>query len=177
VSRLATVEIHKEELKFSGGHFMIFSAHHRETMHGHDYQMSVAFDCMVGTNGLSFDCRYYKNKLLVLCQMLDYHFILPQHSEFLQLEQQSDKWIVKVNGDTMSFLKKDVVVLPITNVTLEELSNWFLQQITKNKKELEAHTIHSVRVKIFNGRGESGASYWTEAAWAGARRNENKIMA
>lgn len=160
MSRLATVEIHKEELKFSAGHFMIISATHRENMHGHDYQVNVAFDCTVGSNGMSFDCRDYKQRLTKLCQQLEYRFILPSTSEFLRLEDAGDQWIVHVSNDILHFYKKDAVVLPITNATVEELSNWFVQQLTANAAELAEHKIHGLTVRVFNGRGESGASYW-----------------
>jgi 6-pyruvoyltetrahydropterin/6-carboxytetrahydropterin synthase len=160
VSRFATVEIHKEELKFSGGHFMIFSATERETMHGHDYQINVAFDTLIETNGLSFDCRYYRQKLLNLCAKLDYHFILPMRSEFLRLEETTDKWVVHFNNEVMEFIKRDAVPLAITNVTLEEISNWFLQQLLLDAAELQAHKIFGITVKAFNGRGESGSTHW-----------------
>jgi 6-pyruvoyltetrahydropterin/6-carboxytetrahydropterin synthase len=163
VSRFATVELHKEELKFSAGHFMIFSATQRENMHGHDYQVSVAFDCTVGGNGMSFDCRHYKQRVLKLCQQLDYRFILPSQSDYLRLEETADKWLAHVCNEVLPFLKKDAIVLPISNATLEELSNWFLHQLTVNAIELVEHQIHAITVRVFNGRGESGASYWRVA--------------
>lgn len=160
MSRLAIVELHKEELKFSAGHFMLFSATERESMHGHDYQLNVAFHTYITHNGMAFDCRDYKKKLLALCQMLDYHFLLPSQSDYLRLEDGGDHWIGHLQNQTLSFLKKDTVILPISNVTLEELSNWFLQQLTQHPDELKSHHIQSIMVKVFNGRGESGATQW-----------------
>ena len=160
MTRLAVIELHKEELKFSAGHFMIFSASKRESMHGHDYMLNVAFHTLIKNNGMSFDCRLYKQKLLKLCQALDYRFLLPSQSEHLRLEDASDEWIAHFGQETFSFLKKDAVVLPVCNITLEELSNWFLQQITQDHAELKEHAVQGITVKIFNGRGESGAMSW-----------------
>ena len=84
--RLASLEIHKEELSFSAGHFTIFSAEEREQLHGHNYYVSVAFKKVIQDNGLSFDYRIYKKKLLALCDQLDRHFLLPSQSEYLQLK-------------------------------------------------------------------------------------------
>lgn len=162
MSRLAIVEIHKEELKFSAGHFMLFSATERETLHGHDYQISAAFHTQITQNGMSFDCRAYKQKLLSLCEILDYRVILPSESAFLKLEETDDSWLAHLANETLSFYKKDVVVLPICNATLEELSNWFLQQLLCNPIELTHDSIFSITIKAFNGRGESGASTWIE---------------
>jgi 6-pyruvoyltetrahydropterin/6-carboxytetrahydropterin synthase len=164
VSRFATVELHKDDLKFSAGHFMIFSDTERETMHGHDYQVNVALHTLIEKNGMSFDIRFYKNKVLALCKALDYRFILPQHSEFLRLEETAENWLAHVNGKIISFQKRDVTLMPITNVTLEEISNWFLEQLTADLQELKQNKIHGITVQVFNGRSQSGSTDWGSLA-------------
>ena len=159
MSRFAIVEL-LDELKFSAGHFMVFSSEHRETMHGHDYELNVAFNTWIERNGMSFDCKYYKQKILKICQSLDYRFLLPSQSEYMQLEEAGDQWLLKFPAETISFLKNDVVVLPVSNITMEELSYWFLQQIVIDEDELRSHGIHGVRVQVRNGRGASGATVW-----------------
>lgn len=163
MSRLAIVELHKEELKFSAGHFMIFSETKRESMHGHDYQVQVAFHTLVKKNGLAFDLRLYKQKVLELCQQLDYRFILPAESQYLKLEEETNHWHVYIGTEKITFLKRDTIVLPLTNVTMEELSNWFLIQLTANRAQLKIDAIQSIMVKVFNGRGESAATTWEHA--------------
>ncbi len=175
MSRLAIVELHKEELKFSAGHFMIFSAMHRETMHGHDYQVSAAFHTLIQSNGMSFDVRSYKHKISQLCQALDFRFMLPSLSEHLRLEDAGDKWLVHFAKETISLLKKDTVVLPVCNITLEELSNWFLQQLIQNTAELKEHLIQGIVVKVFNGRGESGATLWGKTALDSLQLTNGKL--
>jgi 6-pyruvoyltetrahydropterin/6-carboxytetrahydropterin synthase len=162
VSRLAIVEIHKEELKFSAGHFMLLSATQRETLHGHDYQISASFSTYITQNGMSFDCRSYKRKLLTLCETLDYRLILPSESEFLRLEATDQGWTAHHANEALCFYRKDVIVLPITNVTLEELSNWFLQQLLYDTEDLKQDNIFSITIKAFNGRGDSAASIWNK---------------
>jgi 6-pyruvoyltetrahydropterin/6-carboxytetrahydropterin synthase len=147
---------------------MILSATDRESLHGHDYQVNVAFDYTIENNGMAFDVRLYKQRLRELCQQLDYRLLLPSRSDFLRLEDAGQHWIAHVNGETMTFLKKDVVVLPITNLTLEDLSDWFLQQLLQNPEELHQHRIDALTVRVFNGRGESGATHWKLATIAPA---------
>jgi 6-pyruvoyltetrahydropterin/6-carboxytetrahydropterin synthase len=158
--RNAVIKIHKEELKFSAGHFMVLSATQRESMHGHDYQLEVAFNTLIKQNGMAVDCRLYKQRLLKICQSLDYRFILPSQSEYLKIVEENDQWILHFNQQAISFWKQDAVVLPICNVTLEELSYWFLKQLLENTNELVEHSIQGITVTVFNGRGESGASRW-----------------
>ncbi len=158
--RSAIIELHKEELKFSAGHFMLLSPTQRESMHGHDYQVHATFNALIKQNGMAFDCRDYKQHLLKICQSLDYRFILPSQSEYLNLTEEKGHWIVGFGEQKITFLKQDAVVLPICNVTLEELSYWFLQQLMTNLAELQEDDIQGIRIKIFNGRGESGATTW-----------------
>lgn len=160
MARFASLKIHKEELSFSAGHFTIFSATEREQLHGHNYYVSVTFTVNVKHNGLSFDYRYYKNKVLKLCQLLDRHFLLPSASPYLQLEENDEYWLAHFNHQKIPFLKEDVVILPISNITIEELSYWFLQHLLQDQDSLHAHAIHGINVEVFNGPGQSGGSSW-----------------
>jgi len=173
--RSAIVELHKEELKFSAGHFMLLSATQRESMHGHDYQIQVAFHTLIGQNGMTFDCRLYKQRILNICQFLDYRFILPGQSDLMRVYEEGDQWIAQFGQQRIPFFKEDAVVLPICNVTLEELSHWFLQQIVSDQDELQEHRIQGVTVKVFNGRGESGSTSWGEILGFSAVINRDMI--
>ncbi|MDR3491058.1 MAG: 6-carboxytetrahydropterin synthase [Gammaproteobacteria bacterium] len=160
MSRLAIVKLHKEGLKFSAGHFMLLSGTHRESLHGHDYQVSVTFHTLIKKNGMSFDCRVYKQKVLEICQQLDYRFILPGESEYLRLEDAGDKWIAHLELESLTFSKNDAVVLPICNATLEELSHWIVQQLSLNAAALAEDNIQGMIVEVYNGRAESAATCW-----------------
>lgn len=162
MERVARLEIHKEEFSFSAGHFTIFSATEREQLHGHNYYVSVEFKLNIGANGLSFDYRHYKRKIQTLCNHLDRFLLLPSQSPFLRLEEEGDYWIAHFNHKKLPFLKEDVVVLPLSNITIEELSYWFLQQLLQQPDELKAHCIRDMTVKVFNGPGQSGGANWCE---------------
>ena len=156
--RLATIEIHKEDQSFSAGHFTIFSATEREDLHGHNYNVSLTMQVMINDNGMAFDYRIYKKKLAELCRQLDRRFLLPSESKYLQLEDKEDMWFAHFNTERIPFLKRDVVILPITNATIEELAYWFLLQLTQNSHELKYYGVHQMTVKVYNGPGQSGAA-------------------
>jgi 6-pyruvoyltetrahydropterin/6-carboxytetrahydropterin synthase len=160
VVRLAIVELHKDELHFSAGHFTIFSATERENLHGHNYDVNVCLHVALNDNGMAFDYRVYKNKLIALCQQLDRRFLLPRHSKYLRIEEDGDMIFAHFNKERIPFLKRDVTILPVCNVTIEELSNWFLQKLILDEIELKRHKIHGIIVKVFNGPGQSGATRW-----------------
>lgn len=158
--RFASLEIHKEAFSFSAGHFTIFSATERETLHGHNYAVSIEFIKKIFHNGLSFDYRYYKRKIQALCDKLDRHFLLPEKSPYLRLEDNGEYCIAHFNNKKLPFLKEDIIILPLTNITIEELADWFLQKLLEEKAEIESHDIHGITIKVFNGPCQSGGASW-----------------
>lgn len=160
MTRLAQLELHKDEFSFSAGHFTIFSATEREDLHGHNYNVSLDMHIKIDDNGLAFDYRIYKKKLLALCDQLDRHFLLPSQSKYLKLEDMGDMWFAHYGSERIPFLKRDVIILPLSNVTIEELAHWFLQQLTQNMDEVARHHIEAMTVRVFNGPGQSGAASW-----------------
>jgi 6-pyruvoyltetrahydropterin/6-carboxytetrahydropterin synthase len=162
MSRTATIELHKDEFSFSAGHFTIFSATDREDLHGHNYYVSAAIEVILNDNGLAFDYRIYKRKILQFCEQLNLRFLLPKYSKYLTLEDTGDMWIAHFNNEKIPFLKRDVVILPITNVTIEELSYLFLQQLTEDTASLAVHGIKKITLNVFNGPGQSGGASWAE---------------
>lgn len=160
MARLAIIELHKDGLHFSAGHFTIFSATERENMHGHNYDVNVCLHVTLNDNGMAFDYRIYKNKLTALCQQLDRRFLLPAHSKYLRIEEENDMVYAHFNKERIPFLKRDVTILPVCNITIEELSHWFLQKLIMDEIELKRHKIQGIIVRVFNGPEQSGASRW-----------------
>src|SRR3989338_5848575 len=91
---ISLIELYKESMKFSAGHFTIFSATHREKLHGHNYTVYCALETLIGEHGLAFDYRFYKNKLHELCKKLNGCFLLAGNSPHLHFEEHDDHyWI------------------------------------------------------------------------------------
>lgn len=160
MATLSTIELFKEIMKFSAGHFTIFSATERENLHGHNYTVHVAITALIGKNGLNFDYREYKEQVTALCEKLNQTFLLPTQSPHLKLEETNDFYIAYFNQEKIPFLKRDVTLLPLTNITVEELSRWFIQQLITNKEQLAQHVIQEITVKVSNSPGLSGSAHW-----------------
>ncbi|EKD75648.1 MAG: hypothetical protein ACD_44C00069G0007 [uncultured bacterium] len=155
---ISLIELYKENMKFSAGHFTIFSATEREKMHGHNYTVYCALETLIGEKGLSFDYRYYKKKIYEICRKLNESFLLPGISPYLKFEEQDDHYWLYFHNEKLFFNKRDVIVLPIKNITVEELSQWFLTQIAINTEELAAHCIQKIIIKIASSPGQSGSA-------------------
>lgn len=157
---LTTVELQKESMKFSAGHTTIFSATDREPLHGHMYGVYLGLTTWVEDNGMTFDYRYYKKRIHELCRHLNQTFLMPQLSPFLQFAQDDEYYYFTFNHKKIPFLKEDVTLLPLSNITVEELSRWFVNEMIKEKEELTRHRIEKIVVKVFSAPGQSASHEW-----------------
>lgn len=157
---LTTVELKKQSMKFSAGHTTIFSATEREPLHGHMYEVYLALTTWVEENGMTFDYRHYKERIHVLCKHLNQTFLMPQFSPFLHYDQDDEYYYFTFNNKKIPFLKEDVTLMPLTNITVEELSRWFVTELIKDKEELAKHRIEKVVVKVFSAPGQSASHEW-----------------
>lgn len=163
MNRLSTIELFKENMKFSAGHFAIFSAEHRENLHGHNYNVCASFTTTIADEGMSFDYRFYKHKVIKICDSLNEITLLPGKCKHLKIEDAGDYYHVYFNQEKIIFLKRDINILPIYNVTVEELSNWILNQILLDTDELNANKISEIKIKVYSGPGQSGSATWSKA--------------
>lgn len=151
------IELHKESMRFSAAHFTIFSETLREDLHGHNYEVSLALEVVVGDNGLSFDYRDYRRKMCALCESLHQGLLLPTRSPYLKVREADGVVHVDYSDEHMTFLKRDVKLIAVSNITVEELSRWFSEQLIKDTAQLVLDQIISIRVKVFSGFGQSGS--------------------
>lgn len=156
---LTRIEISKEYLNFSAGHFTIFSATERENLHGHNFHVRCAVTAPVGPNGLAFDYVDLKRVLKALCDTFDERLLLPERSPYLRLERQEGQVLVLFADQRMSFLERDVLLLPIRNVTIEELAPLLLARL-RDSRELVGMGLRSIELGVSSGTGQ-----WAVATW------------
>jgi len=160
--REQVLEFYKGDLKFSSGHFTIFSPTEREHLHGHNFYLQAAIRVAVDDSGIAFDYRIFKRMLKTLCRQLHTYFLLPERSPYLSLKKEQDYIVATFNGKKIPFLHEDVVLLPISNVTLEELSQWFVSQVLESDV-VKVHPIAALEIRVFNGLEQSALACWTRA--------------
>lgn len=159
---LTTIEISKEYLKFSAGHFTIFSATQRESLHGHDFAVTCDMTAPLGDNGMAFDYGLLKRKLKTLCDSLDEQVLLPGESPHLELRDEGDTIVAIFDKEKISFLKRDVQVLPIRNATVEEFARLLLGRLTRDP-EIQGWDLRRARIRVSSGDGQWASSTWEKA--------------
>lgn len=150
-----TIRLAKQNMKFSAGHFTIFSATERERLHGHNFTVEVDIEARMLGNGMCFDYGLYKDRVVALCRELNEWVILPTRSPHLRIEEDGDHVYAHFDGQRIPFLRGDVLLLPIANATLEEFAWWFLQRLAEDRDALRAHAIDAIEVRVLSGPGQS----------------------
>ncbi|MCA9656768.1 MAG: 6-carboxytetrahydropterin synthase [Myxococcales bacterium] len=157
-----TIELFKEEMKFSAGHFTILSPTERERLHGHNFTVYVAITGIVGDDGLMSEYGAFKRILFDACRGLNEYFLLPGESPHLTIREEGDHLFATFNGEVIPFLRRDVKILPIRNVTIEELARWFAHDLVDGGR-LVTDDVEALVVKVASGPGQYASYEWRRA--------------
>ncbi len=163
-----TIEISKEYLHFHSAHFTIFSASEREDLHGHSFYVTAEVDAPVGDDGLAFDYNLLKNALKAHCDALDEKLLLPEQSPHLTLHRQTllddrEYVIATFAGEQLPFLPRDVVLLPLRNISVEELAPWFIEQL-RSSDVITQLDFSALTVRVSSGPGQWAGSTWQRSS-------------
>ena len=162
MTRTTVLHLRNQYLKFSAAHFTIFTATERERLHGHNFAVSASITAAVGDDGLCFDYNIMKRKLRALCERLDEYLLLPAHSPHLVVDQDETRVTATFNGETLVFPAADTLVLPVANITSEELSFFLLEQLLEGDTAAR-YAITELTVTVGSGEGQSASSRWTDS--------------
>ena len=78
----------------------------------------------------------------------------------LDIRTSGEYTVAEFNGERLPFLHRDVKVLPVRNITVEELARWLIVELTADD------TIAALPVSDIELRVASGAGQWARAVWA-----------
>ena len=149
------IEVVRDSLHFSAAHFTIFSATARENLHGHNFRLNGVFESKVHDDGLCFDYGKIKSILQRLCDELDERFLVPEESPYLAIEQDDDSVKITFDSETMTLPVRDVYKMPVRNITVEELANYFADRL-RDSEEFQALDISAMEIRVASGEGQWG---------------------
>lgn len=149
-------------MKFSAGHFSILSATEREPLHGHGYRVSASITAVVGDDGRIGDHDLFQRLILEICRSFNEYFLLPGRSPHLTLREEGDQIAAIFAGEAIPFLRSDVLVLPVTNVSTEELARVVNERLLAAiEREAPGLALEAITIRVSNRRGRSGSHTWT----------------
>jgi len=160
MNTLSTIEIAKQYLHFSVAHFTIFSATSRERLHGHNFRIAVRITGEVDDNGLCFDYAIYKDLLQRLCSRFDEYTLIAKNSPHLDIKEDGDYFQVTHNDISMPLLKTDTLLIPVRNITIEEMSSYLLYEVLGDFKLVDELKIHKFEMRVSSGPDQWGVAIW-----------------
>ncbi len=118
------VHVSKDNLVFAAGHFVSYDGVKVEPLHGHNYRLSVTLEGPLDANAYVFNFVTLKRMMKRAADTLDHRVLLPRHSPLIAVEEQEDGVVARVGPRWYRFPREDVVVLPLSNTTAEELARY-----------------------------------------------------
>lgn len=150
-----SIRLAKENHKFSGSHFTIFGPDKAERMHGHNYYVSthLKVQTLDAELGLAFDFNLVKPIIRKICDELDERILIPEKSKHLRVQQSKGQVEVHFKSKFYSLPAEDTVLLPVHNITTEELARYLTERLWSFlPKDLE---IAQISLTIEETRGQS----------------------
>ncbi|MBF0360922.1 MAG: 6-carboxytetrahydropterin synthase [Oligoflexia bacterium] len=133
-----SINVFKQYLNFSASHFLIFDNGKREPLHGHNYSVNLKLHSLILNKDMVFNFLDIKPLLKRVCDSLDHRLLLPSENPFLKISEDkfgsininnTDNYQLKIYNDFFSIPKKDVLLLPIQNSSVELLAHYLLHRV------------------------------------------------
>lgn len=168
------LHLFKENFKFSAAHFLIFDHLRAERLHGHNYGVSLdlSFDLYDAAQdrrgpdktglGYSIDFADIKKVLKELLDEWDEHVLLPGLHPEVKTEIQGPGLHVHFRERFYVFPVDEVLVLPITNTSVEQLS---LLLARKLKARLTHPEIQRIAISVEETKGQSASAELRAPLW------------
>ena len=153
-----SIDLYKENFKFSAAHFLIFPDGSCERLHGHNYRVFVEIEARLSRHGLVLDFKQVKPIVRELVDELDEHWIVPGEHPTLTWQARPDGVTeVRYGGRFYAAPQEDVLVLPINNTSSENLAGWLGRELlARLSRRFEDVEVRRLRVGVEETSGQSG---------------------
>lgn len=148
-----TLRLAKGDFKFSSAHFTIFGPTEAEPLHGHNYRVlvEVGGDELDGL-GLLIETGILKRRIRELLVELDDRVLLAERCPLLEIAVDGGVVDCRFDDRSYRFPEREVVLLPLVNVTMELLARLLWRQLAA---DLDAATASHLAVEIEETDGQS----------------------
>lgn len=143
---------------FSSAHFVV-GEKFIESLHGHNYKILINIYGDQDEENMILNFYDIKKVLKPIVDSLDHKILIPEDSNLLEITESGEQIVIKIpNYDKeYEFPKSDVMLLPIKNTTVEEISHYLAEKLMWNN-EIKKENIDQVTVTVFEYEGQ-GVTY------------------
>lgn len=153
-----TLHLAKQNFKFSAAHFLIFDETHAEKLHGHNYQVKVDINAPADeaqhSDGYFMDFNVFKKFIKARLDVWDEIVLLPQNHPDMKFNKTEKSLEVTFRDRFYVFPLNEVILLPVTNTSVENLSKILAEEFYA---EFKKYGVQKVVVSVEETQGQ-GAS-------------------
>jgi dihydroneopterin triphosphate aldolase (PTPS-III) / 6-pyruvoyltetrahydropterin synthase len=155
VSQRFSIQVAKENLKFSAAHFIAYPGF-REPLHGHNYQVGVRLEGELTATGYVVDFGLVKKLTKTIVDRLDERTILPSRSDCLKIESAGGQVKVRYEQEELVFPARDVCLLPLVHTSAEELARFIWSELHDALVAAEALAgVEALEISVAEGPGQA----------------------
>jgi 6-pyruvoyltetrahydropterin/6-carboxytetrahydropterin synthase len=151
------VSVAKDYLVFASAHFITFAGHRCETLHGHNYRVSVVVEGTLDPESwYVLDFGELKRIMRQLCDDIDHKVLLAVENPHLQIAEQGDSVTVAYdNKPRYVFPKRDCALLPVPNTTVEMLAELLAGQLQSELSKTSTKGLRTIEIEVEENFGQS----------------------
>jgi 6-pyruvoyltetrahydropterin/6-carboxytetrahydropterin synthase len=151
------VSVTKDYLVFASAHFITFSGHRCETLHGHNYRVGVVVEGALDREGwYVFDFSELKRIMRKLCDDIDHKVLLATENTHLKIAEQGESITVAYdNCPRYVFPKRDCALLPLPNTTVEMLAEYLTGLLQVELAKEGANGVTAIEMEVEENFGQS----------------------
>ncbi len=155
-----TLHLYKQNFKFSSAHFLIFDEKSAEKLHGHNYQVEIHLEIPPDTDagndkGYFVDFNVFKKWLKSRLDQWDEHVLLPAKHPEMKISKKSPSLEVHFRDRFYVFPENEVCLLPITNTSVEMLSEILAKEAFQ---EFKKYGVQELRIQVEETRGQAAST-------------------
>lgn len=153
----------KDVHKFSSAHMTVFPDGSKERLHGHNFQVNVAFDILTLELEDLLDFGVVKRELAGLCGEWDQRLLLAERCPHLKvLRREASEVEFTLCGKRYLVPADEVRFLPLSNIVVETLAFQFAQELVKRLGSLlRRDVVQGMEVSVTESAGQGGSYYWS----------------
>ena len=147
-----TLRLAKGDFKFSAAHFTLFGPTEAEPLHGHNYRVLVEIGGdELDPLGLLVETGILKRRIREILVELDDRVLLPERSPLLEISVEGGGVECRYSDRSYRFPEREVVLLPLVNVTMELLARLVWRQLAEDLDDVAASEL-AVEIEETDGQ-------------------------
>ena len=151
------IVIAREQYKFSCAHMTVFADGTKERLHGHNYTIAVAVEVDRVELAAMIPFAPIKVALAELCAAWKEHVLLAANNPFFEIVRDDDELELKLCGERYVMPRRDALLLPIDNISVEALAAHVATLLRDRLAVLDTAHVRTLEVTIDESPGQ-GAS-------------------